>query len=212
MSFPTASPQTVPADSAWPGVRLWQRKCPVRRTVGKEERIWKQGRAMPHSFPNPSAAPLKNPSHTSQPSSPNSFLKPLSISLPFLATDTRFPCLSPLPHPDSLQPDYENCGSPSETSHPNHPAVLSLPPMPNWILPPLLGRLEVALSTMPSGECCGDERLLGQKFKMKSVLQSNQLCHCSCLCLNDDTYPSNSVTPGGGWYPSWVPISNLVAL
>ena len=126
VSFPPASPQRVPAASAWPGVGLRQHKTSHAWDSGEGREDLETGKGYASLVSKPFSSPPQK-SHSPLPALLSQQLpKPPGISPPTLATDTRFPCSSPLSHPNfSPARLFENRASPSQTPHPTHPLPFS---------------------------------------------------------------------------------------
>jgi len=166
--------------------------------MGNEERIWKQGKATPHSFPNPSAAPLKNPTQLSQPSSPNSFLASLfPLSPPTLASLAHLHCNIPTTlQPESLKimdlPARHLTPPTLCHSHPATNAKLNFASIAGMFGGGI--NHDIQWGTAMVTRDCWD------RSSKRSLCSGVTRCehHCSCLCLDCSTYLSKSLMPGGG--------------
>lgn len=178
-------------------VGLWWWEMSHAWDSRKAREDWKTLISKPfHSPPQKSHLPL--PALLSQ-----QLPKPPGVPPASLVTVTCLPCLSPLTCPDFCayrlwqlwisQRDLTAC-----TPCPSLPGTNT-----KLILHLLLRVLEVAPSWCVTGECCGDERLLGKEFRTSCV------CVCALgytwgntACVWIAAHPSKPEMPGGRWYPS----------
>lgn len=201
MSFPPASAQRVPADSAWGARTTTARSVPC---LGRWER--KRGSGNREGlrltrFQNTSAGPRKKPTHPSRPSSPNSFLTPLASPLPLSP-----PTLTSLAHPHSHIPTSLQPGSLKIT---DLPAKHLTPPTPCHSLPATKAKLNFASFAGTFGGGIDHDVQWGSavvtrdfwdRSSKRSLCSGVTRCehHCSCLCLDCSAYPSKSIMPGRG--------------